>query len=195
MMQSTFDRAFHAATQAASDGAPAIPTSPAFESTEHVVQQTVQWLRLLIESTGAVIIAIGLAISAYAFVRAFRRRHDARYAAEGYNGVRLTLARYLALSLEFQLGSDILSTAVAPGWQEIGKLGAIAVIRTALNYFLGKEMREEAERAELRDKTERHDAREQARTDGRGGAGSGEGRPAPHVAPHGAPVIPIVERG
>ena len=55
-------------------------------------------------------------------------------------------------------------------------------------------MREEAERAELRDTTERHDAREQARTDGRdgsAGARSGEGRPVPH----GAPVIPIVERG
>ncbi|RZK11946.1 MAG: DUF1622 domain-containing protein, partial [Hymenobacter sp.] len=50
---------------------------------------------------------------------------------------------YLALALEFQLGADILSTAIAPSWEQIGKLGAIAVIRTALNFFLSKEMQEE----------------------------------------------------
>jgi hypothetical protein len=53
----------------------------------------------------------------------------------------LTLARFLAIALEFQLGADILSTAVAPSWDAIGKLAAIAVIRTALNYFLSREMR------------------------------------------------------
>jgi uncharacterized membrane protein len=57
--------------------------------------------------------------------------------------IRLVLARYLALALEFQLGVDILSTAIAPSWQQIGKLGAIAVIRTGLNYFLSREMESE----------------------------------------------------
>jgi uncharacterized membrane protein len=65
--------------------------------------------------------------------------------ANDYNRIRLTLSRYLALALEFQLGADILSTAIAPSWQEIGKLGAIAVIRTGLNWFLSREMVEERE--------------------------------------------------
>jgi uncharacterized membrane protein len=39
-----------------------------------------------------------------------------------------------------QLAADVLSTAIAPSWDQIGKLGAIAVIRTALNYFLRREM-------------------------------------------------------
>jgi uncharacterized membrane protein len=125
----------------------------AFDVAEVQVQQAVQWLRLAIEATGAVIVSLGVAIALWAFVRAFRRRLRPEYAAEGYNGVRLTLARYLALALEFQLGADILSTAIAPTWTAIGKLGAIAIIRTALNYFLGREMREEAERIELRAKT------------------------------------------
>jgi uncharacterized membrane protein len=60
-----------------------------------------------------------------------------------FNALRLDLARYLALGLEFQLGADIVGTAVAPNWQRIGQLGAIAVIRTALNFFLSREMREE----------------------------------------------------
>lgn len=38
------------------------------------------------------------------------------------------------------LAADILLTAVAPTWDEIAKLAAIATIRTALNYFLQKEI-------------------------------------------------------
>lgn len=105
---------------------------------ENFVMTLVQWLRLGVEITGAAAIAIGSVISLYRFIRALLSRKET-----DFNAIRLTLARYLALALEFQLGADILSTAVAPNWQEIGKLGAIAVIRTGLNYFLSKEMEEE----------------------------------------------------
>lgn len=105
---------------------------------ENFVMTLVQWLRLGVEITGAAAIAIGSVISLYRFIRALLSRQET-----DFNAIRLTLARYLALALEFQLGADILSTAVAPNWQEIGKLGAIAVIRTGLNYFLSKEMEEE----------------------------------------------------
>jgi uncharacterized membrane protein len=59
------------------------------------------------------------------------------------HAVRLTLSRYLALGLEFQLAADVVDTAISPEWQHIGQLAAIAAIRTVLNYFLGQEMREE----------------------------------------------------
>jgi len=67
------------------------------------------------------------------------------FASVRFTAVRLGFARYLALALEFQLGADILGTTIAPSWDQIGALGAVAAIRTALNYFLGKEMREERE--------------------------------------------------
>ncbi len=54
--------------------------------------------------------------------------------------VRLKLGRWLAVALEFELAADILRTAVAPTWNEIGQLAAIAVLRTALNYFLQGEI-------------------------------------------------------
>lgn len=54
----------------------------------------------------------------------------------------------LALGLEFQLASDVLTTAVAPTFVEIGKLAAIATIRTALNYFLAREIKSEREELE-----------------------------------------------
>lgn len=63
---------------------------------------------------------------------------------EQKNGVRLTLARWLALALEFELAADILNTAVTPTWTDIEKLAAIATLRTALNYFLERELQQEA---------------------------------------------------
>lgn len=107
-------------------------------SVENIIMALVQWLRLGVEITGACTIGIGSVISLYRFARALITQQET-----DFNAIRLTLARYLALALEFQLGADILSTAVAPNWQEIGKLGAIAVIRTGLNFFLSKEMQEE----------------------------------------------------
>lgn len=67
---------------------------------------------------------------------------------EQKNGVRLTLGRWLAVALEFELAADILNTAVTPSWNDIEKLAAIATLRTALNYFLEKEIRQEAEPAQ-----------------------------------------------
>ncbi len=115
--------------------------TPSETGAEHLLIVAVLWLRLAIEATGAVVIAIGAVLAATRFARG-----SFPPAPEDFNAVRLTLARYLALALEFQLGADILSTAVAPTWEAIGKLGAIAVIRTALNHFLNREMQEQHRR-------------------------------------------------
>ncbi|HJT75680.1 MAG TPA: DUF1622 domain-containing protein [Gemmataceae bacterium] len=60
--------------------------------------------------------------------------------------IRLQLGRWLALALEFELAADILRTAVAPTWNEVGMLAAIVVLRTALNFFLQKEIDKAASR-------------------------------------------------
>ncbi|MFN2476983.1 MAG: DUF1622 domain-containing protein [Chthoniobacterales bacterium] len=107
---------------------------------EETIIWFVQWLKLGIETIGATLIAIGVVVAIVKLLRQVVSREVAEFTA-----IRLVLARYLALALEFQLGADILSTAIAPSWQQIGKLGAIAVIRTALNFFLSKEMESERE--------------------------------------------------
>jgi uncharacterized membrane protein len=107
------------------------------EQIEVVATQSVLWLKLAVELVGAVVIGVGCVATVLVLVR---RRGDGPAA---YAGVRLLLARYLALGLEFQLAADILATAVDPSWEEIGKLAAIAAIRTLLNFFLGREMKEE----------------------------------------------------
>lgn len=117
-----------------------IPIEHSGTAAETAVMWAVQWLKLGIETIGAAIIAIGVAVALLQLIRAFIARKTA-----GFTAIRLTLARYLALALEFQLGADILSTAIAPSWDQIGKLGAIAVIRTGLNFFLSLEMKHEGD--------------------------------------------------
>ena len=113
---------------------------PIDSSIEPAVVDVVHWLRLAIDVVGALVIGVGVAIALWGLAMAPGRRRPPDFTA-----VRLDLARYLALALEFQLGADILTTAVAPSWDQIGKLGAIAVIRTTLNYFLMRELRETRE--------------------------------------------------
>ena len=47
---------------------------------------------------------------------------------------------WLLLGLEFELAADIIRTVVSPSWQDLGELGAIAVIRTFINFFLEKDL-------------------------------------------------------
>lgn len=114
-----------------------------FSATEEAVSAGVQWLRLLVETIGAVIIGFGILAALWGFVRTAFGPVPHRY-----NVIRITFAKHLALALEFQLAADILSTAIAPSWDQIGKLGAIAVIRTALNYFLSREIQAEQRQIE-----------------------------------------------
>jgi uncharacterized membrane protein len=107
---------------------------------EAAVIEGVQWLRLGIDAIGAAVLGGGVVIAMAKVVAASTHR-----LSPDFTSVRLSLARYLALALELQLGADILSTAVAPSWDQIGKLGAIAAIRTSLNFFLMRELQEAGE--------------------------------------------------
>lgn len=109
-----------------------------FDQVEHWVQSGVEWLRLSVELLGAFVIALGVLVAIRALAHRFLHDRSGTFAP-----IRLSFARYLMMALELQLAADILSTSIAPTWDRIGKLGAIAVIRTALNYFLSRELSSE----------------------------------------------------
>jgi uncharacterized membrane protein len=52
------------------------------------------------------------------------------------------LGHSLSLALEFLIGADIIRTAISPTWEDIGQLGAIVGIRTVLNFFLTRELKQ-----------------------------------------------------
>jgi uncharacterized membrane protein len=105
---------------------------------EDTLANVVDTLVRLVEAAGAVLIFIGALVAVVQFLRALPRRTP-----EAFVPVRLALGRYLELGLEFQLASDVLRTAIAPSFAELGKLAAVAAIRTALNFFLAREIAEE----------------------------------------------------
>ena len=89
------------------------------------------------------VIAIGGVEATIGAVRLLLRRHASK--AER-RALWLVFARRLVAGLTFQLAADIIGTSIAPTWQEVGQLGAIAVIRTFLNYFLERDLTELSER-------------------------------------------------
>jgi uncharacterized membrane protein len=99
-----------------------------------------QTIATLVEGIGVAIVAVAVIVAAVRYVVVLLRRIRP-FPPEG---LRLSLGRSLALSLEFLLGADILRTAVEPSWDEIARLAAIAAIRTALNYFLQREIAQDA---------------------------------------------------
>lgn len=111
---------------------------------ESTLRDMVDLMVRLIEACGAVVIMIGAVVAIVKFVAALGRRNINQFSA-----VRLTLARFLVLGLEFQLAADVLRTAISPSFEEIGKLAAIAAIRTVLNYFLNREIAQEQREIEL----------------------------------------------
>ena len=105
---------------------------------EEYLVTAVGYLRLVVEAIGAAVVGFGVLATTFRYVLTLVGVRDYTN-----NEIRLYLGQYLVLGLEFQLGADILSTAVAPTLDDVILLGAIATIRTALNFFLSQEMARE----------------------------------------------------
>lgn len=110
-----------------------------------------EWLTVITEQAVVIINAMALLMIAFGTIEAFiggvramfnssRMGHELRH---GY----MRFARWLIVGLTFQLAADIIETAIKPGWEDIGQLAAIAVIRTFLSYFLERDMKEISELA------------------------------------------------
>ncbi len=94
-------------------------------------------LSIFVEILAAVVIGVALLQFLYQYIKNFAKSH---IETENRN-IRIQFGSSLTVALELLLAADILATAIAPTWDDIGKLAAIAVLRTALNYFLERELR------------------------------------------------------
>ena len=109
-----------------------------------MLEQSKFWIELLaagVEIAAAVVIGLAALEAVVRALPLFLRRGE--MLQDTKVDIRLALGRWLALGLEFALAADILRTAIAPSWREIGQLAAIAVLRTALNFFLEREIARE----------------------------------------------------
>src|SRR5215831_8516203 len=99
---------------------------------EELFQHWAAYLALMVEAFAVIFIAFGAIEAVWKMLKT--PREGQRKAVWARFGV------WLLLGLEFELGADIIRTAISPTWTQIGQLGAIAVIRTFLNYFLEEDL-------------------------------------------------------
>jgi uncharacterized membrane protein len=104
---------------------------------EELLQTYARYVSWLAETIAITTILIG---SLEALVGMLRVSFHKGVGGAERRAVWLKFARWLVAALTFQLAADIVSTTSAPTWQEIGRLGAIAAIRTFLSYFLDREV-------------------------------------------------------
>ena len=103
------------------------------------IAEVSRYVALVIEAMAMLIIA---AASLITFVASARLMVGGTPTNEEKRAVWLHYARWLVAALTFQLAADLVSTAISPTWDDIGRLAAIAAIRTFLNYFLERDVAE-----------------------------------------------------
>ncbi len=101
------------------------------------LQDLIDWVAQGVEAAGAALVLGGVVVATFRILRVpFMKSRPPLAPVQ----IRIGLGMFLALGLEFLLAADILRTAVSPTFYEVGVLAAIAAIRTALNFFLGREL-------------------------------------------------------
>jgi uncharacterized membrane protein len=108
-----------------------------------------EWLTLATESVILVIDGIALLVIAFGTLQAVVAAIPLMFSPGTDRNRREIWLRYgswLVAGLTFQLAADIIETSITTGWDALGRLAAIAVIRTFLNYFLERDLGELRER-------------------------------------------------
>jgi len=100
--------------------------------------QVARWIATVIEGAGIAIIVFGAAISTWRFVRDWSASRSFDVPYQAYRG---NLGRAILLGLEFLVAADIVGTVVVdPTFENLGVLGLIVLIRTALSFALELEI-------------------------------------------------------
>ena len=113
---------------------------PTADSAETLLLAVAGATRFLLETLSVGTVLVGLLACAQQLPRPWRRRSPSGLPLAG---VRLRFGAWLSLALEFQLGADIVATTTTPSGAHLIQLGVVAVIRTFLNLFLGRELEAE----------------------------------------------------
>jgi uncharacterized membrane protein len=99
---------------------------------------------VVINGLALLIIVVGTVKAFFAAVRLIARPDHHRQPGE----VWLEFGRWLVAGLTFQLAADIVETSITTRWEALGRLAAVAAIRTFLNFFLERDMADVRERFE-----------------------------------------------
>lgn len=103
-----------------------------------------EWVTSAIDLAAIVIMLIGSVRFLAGFVKA-EASGDADARVKRIDGERMELGRYILSALELLIVSDIIHTALSLALSDLLILGLLVLIRSAISFFLGREIREISE--------------------------------------------------
>lgn len=107
---------------------------------EEFIKQLSQYIAFFIEAIAIIVITVGAGQAIIRLCLSGIHLSDIQKKLIWQN-----FALWLMLGLEFMLAADIIKTAIAPTWNDLGQLAVIALIRTFLNYFLEEDWKKTTE--------------------------------------------------
>jgi len=104
-------------------------------------------LQTLSDLAGMTAASIGLVASVVMWLKleiGLIRSPSTKTRCEGLHQIRGWLGRYILLGLEFMVVSDVIHSFLSPDINSLLKLALIVVIRTAISFFLGRELEQDS---------------------------------------------------
>lgn len=93
-----------------------------------------------IDLIGILIVLWGFALGLVGYLRAESANIFRGCTINAMRDVRLKLGSYILLGIEFMIASDLVNTVISRSPDDLIFVAALVVIRTAISYFLGKEL-------------------------------------------------------
>jgi len=121
---------------------------------EDVINEILYYIVWFIEIIGIAIIVFGTFYSLVKFlIKAIKNRNVFQENANEGPSIKLVLANYLALGLEFMLAAEILRTVTTNReFSEIMVLGAIIILRAAMSLLIYWELSYEEKKEQITEK-------------------------------------------
>lgn len=105
-----------------------------------LIEEVVKYIVMTLNAFSVIILLVGVIKAAFDFIKNEFSKGNHFEVATKNNHIKIYLGSYILLSLEVLIASDIIETIMNPSIEDMLILGGIVVIRTAISYFLGKEI-------------------------------------------------------
>ena len=106
------------------------------------INEILEWLAVAVDLTGALIMVWAFVAAVIAVVRSSISAGDARSRILGMQAARCGLGVKLVFALELMIISDLFHTIISRSVDDLILVGGLVVIRTAIAFFLNKEIQE-----------------------------------------------------
>lgn len=120
-------------------------TDPAHHAAAHhpsLIFELLEWVEFIVDLVGIGILIIGFVKGIFVFIKWELDNLRGGDIYDDIMALRSTLGWYIILSLDFLIISDILHSVIKPEFNDLINLGIIVVLRTAIGFFLGRELME-----------------------------------------------------